>query len=297
MIRHHLAWNMYFQCHSDLAHERGTTRCVRTPALPENKNPLLTALSDFSTLLHPFLLSESAHVSLSWALPQAFASWAILTLVALVGAYLSNESVTCSSYKSKSGVPPFRVVVCRCFRLALYAGLLLCENGSKMAHLLQGGVLTPLTFHRLHFGAGPSFRVTGPVLFHDASTMHFLRSHSSQLADVATSDITSKGLHLTSTIQLSRYCYLAAHPSHCCDFGPTGRTGTETSVPQLNMHQEVRVRSGESSCLRARAFHPPFENRGLSSPFSVTLQDSSPPSVVRKRQTRVVAGGEKSGTR
>ncbi len=193
-----------------------------------------------------------------------------------------------------------------------------------MAHLLQGGVLTPLTFHRLHFGAGPSFRVTGPVLFHDASTMHFLRSHSSQLADVATSDlqlippssplyrlmsshyrraraigvrITSKGLHLTSTIQLSRYCYLAAHPSHCCDFGPTGRTGTETSVPQLNTHQEVRVRSGESSCLRARAFHPPFENRGLSSPFSVTLQDSSPPSVVRKRQTRVVAGGEKSGTR
>ena len=73
MIRHHLAWNMYFQCHSDLAHERGTTRCVRTPALPENKNPLLTALSDFSTLLHPFLLSESAHVSVSGALPPALA--------------------------------------------------------------------------------------------------------------------------------------------------------------------------------------------------------------------------------
>ncbi len=274
MIRHHLAWNMYFQCHSDLAHERGTTRCVRTPAMPENKNPLLTALSDFSTLLNPFLLSDSAHVSLSWALPQAFASWAILTLVALVGTNLSNESVTYSFCKSKPGVPPFRVVVCRCFRLALYAGLLVCD--------LQGEVPTPLTFHRLHFGAGPSFRVTGPVLFHDASSMHFLRSHSSQLADVATSDlqliphssplyglmsshyrraraigvrITSKGLHLTSTIQLSRYCYLTAHPSHCCDFGPTGRTCTETSVPHTE-HAPIGTCSWVSA-YGPRSFLPP----------------------------------------
>jgi hypothetical protein len=35
-----------FQPHSDLAHEHGTTRCMSTPTVLENKNPLLKALSD-----------------------------------------------------------------------------------------------------------------------------------------------------------------------------------------------------------------------------------------------------------
>jgi hypothetical protein len=103
-----------------------------TPALSENKNPLPTTFSDLSMLLDRFLLSDSVHVSLSWALPQAFAFWTILFLVALVGTYLYNESVTYSSDKSKSGVPPFRAIVWRCFRLVLYAELLSCENESAI---------------------------------------------------------------------------------------------------------------------------------------------------------------------
>ena len=62
--------------------------------MPGNKNPLLTTFSDLSMLLDRFLLSDSVHVSLSWALPQAFASWTILSLVALVGTDSYNSSVT-----------------------------------------------------------------------------------------------------------------------------------------------------------------------------------------------------------
>ena len=42
---------MAVQLLSDLAHEHGTTRCVRSPAMPENKALLLTALSDLGSLL------------------------------------------------------------------------------------------------------------------------------------------------------------------------------------------------------------------------------------------------------
>src|SRR5260221_14019795 len=42
---------MAVQLHSDLAHEHGTTRCVRSPAVPENKALLLTAPSDLGGLL------------------------------------------------------------------------------------------------------------------------------------------------------------------------------------------------------------------------------------------------------
>jgi hypothetical protein len=99
--------------------------------MPGNKNSLLTTFSDLSQLLYQFPLSDSVHVSLSWALPQAFAFWTILFLVALGGTYSYNRSVTFPSYESKPGVPPFRVIVCRCFRLALYAGLLIVRERVK----------------------------------------------------------------------------------------------------------------------------------------------------------------------
>src|SRR5690242_6049320 len=46
-----LAPVMDVQPHSDLAHEHGTTRHVRSPAVPENKALLLMAPSDLSDLL------------------------------------------------------------------------------------------------------------------------------------------------------------------------------------------------------------------------------------------------------
>jgi hypothetical protein len=46
-----LAPLMDVQPHSDLAHEHGTTRRARSPALPENKALLLLALSDLGGLL------------------------------------------------------------------------------------------------------------------------------------------------------------------------------------------------------------------------------------------------------
>jgi hypothetical protein len=79
----------------------------------------------FEHLLDRVLLADSADVCLSWALPQAFAFSAILFLVALVGADSYTRSFTSLSYESTPGVPTFRTIVCRCFRLVLYAGLLL----------------------------------------------------------------------------------------------------------------------------------------------------------------------------
>jgi hypothetical protein len=38
--------DLFFQPHSDLAHEHSTTCCMRTPTLLENMNSLLKALSD-----------------------------------------------------------------------------------------------------------------------------------------------------------------------------------------------------------------------------------------------------------
>jgi hypothetical protein len=40
--------------------------------MPGNKTLLLTTFSDLSKLLYQFLLSDSAYVCLSWALPQTF---------------------------------------------------------------------------------------------------------------------------------------------------------------------------------------------------------------------------------
>jgi hypothetical protein len=40
-------------CHSDTLSGHGTTRCISTPAMPENKNSFPTAFSDLSNLLPP----------------------------------------------------------------------------------------------------------------------------------------------------------------------------------------------------------------------------------------------------
>jgi len=62
--------------------------------MPENKAVLLMVPSDLNYYFAVFLLTDSVHVCLSWALPQAFAFWTILFLIAFVGAYSYNKSVT-----------------------------------------------------------------------------------------------------------------------------------------------------------------------------------------------------------
>jgi hypothetical protein len=46
---------------SDLAHERGATRCGRSSAVPENKAFLLLALADFSGLLRSVAFLANLH--------------------------------------------------------------------------------------------------------------------------------------------------------------------------------------------------------------------------------------------
>ena len=50
------------QPRSDLAHEHGTTRCRRSPAMPGNKAFLLLALSDFSGLLQSVTFLADLHL-------------------------------------------------------------------------------------------------------------------------------------------------------------------------------------------------------------------------------------------
>ena len=69
-----LTWNLFFGSHSDLTHKHDTTRCIESPTMLRNTALLPMVLSDLSILLALFLLADSAYVSLSWALPQAFAS-------------------------------------------------------------------------------------------------------------------------------------------------------------------------------------------------------------------------------
>jgi len=125
-------------------------------------------------------------------------------------------------------------------------GYLVCENELRQNQLTLSGLPRQVPiFHRPPFWVRPIVPRLGPLLSHDASNMHFLRSHSSQLAGVAASDlpfiphshplyglrssryrrvsaitvrISGQGLHLTSIPQLSRYCYLVIHPSYCYDF-------------------------------------------------------------------------------
>jgi len=147
--------------------------------MPENKALLLMALSDFSTVLNASLLSESAHVSLSCALPQAFASWAILFLVALVGTYLYNESVTFHFPRAIQEFPRSESLFVAVLGWYSTPGYFLCEHEphEKIAHLSPCPFWTwpphprsPKTFSR-------------PLLFHDASDIPFSRSHDSQLAE------------------------------------------------------------------------------------------------------------------
>jgi hypothetical protein len=52
---------VYFRPRSDFAHEHGTTRHRRSPAVPENKAFLLLALSDFSGLLQSVTFLADLH--------------------------------------------------------------------------------------------------------------------------------------------------------------------------------------------------------------------------------------------
>jgi hypothetical protein len=60
----------FFRPRSDLAHERGTTRCVRSPTMLENKAVLLLALSDLGGLLSPAFSWRT--FTLSRPLPPGF---------------------------------------------------------------------------------------------------------------------------------------------------------------------------------------------------------------------------------
>jgi len=64
---------MDVQPRSDLAHEHGTTRCARSPALPENKALLLTAPSDLGSLLPSVAFLADLH------LVQTITVWHLIT--------------------------------------------------------------------------------------------------------------------------------------------------------------------------------------------------------------------------
>jgi len=64
---------MAVQLRSDLAHEHGPTRCVRSPAVPENKVLLLTAPSDLGSLLPSVAFLADLH------LVQAITAWHLIT--------------------------------------------------------------------------------------------------------------------------------------------------------------------------------------------------------------------------
>ena len=78
----------------------------------------LWRLPILSRLLVLFPLTDSAYVSLSIGFPDGL-RFLGNPLPGCIGWHLLVSS------ESNSGVPPFRVIVCRCFRLVLYAGLLL----------------------------------------------------------------------------------------------------------------------------------------------------------------------------
>ncbi len=65
---------MDVQPHSDLAHEHGTTRHVRSPAVPENKALLLVAPSDLSGLLPSVAFLADLHPV------QAITAWYLITM-------------------------------------------------------------------------------------------------------------------------------------------------------------------------------------------------------------------------
>ena len=117
-----LAWSVCVGCPSDTLSGHGTTCCMRTPALPENKNSFPTAFSDLSNLLTPLLLFENAHVSVSGATPS----------IGFLGNPPSHAMrLTPSQLPEKAWlVPTFLSFVWRRLRLVLYTGFLGSEPWS-----------------------------------------------------------------------------------------------------------------------------------------------------------------------
>ena len=140
---------------------------------------------------------------------------------------------------------------------------------------------------------GQASQFLWPVLFHDASNMHFLRSHDSQLAGMAASElaayphsrplhrlmssrycgasaigahITGEGLHLTSMTQLSRHCCLAVHPPHGCGFGRTGRANATVLYHVMGENGPLRDLKARSKQRRQRFF--PVQNVVCSDRYS-----------------------------
>ena len=65
---------MDVQPHTDLAHEHGTTRYVRSPAVPEHMALLLVAPSDLSGLLPSVAFLADLHPA------QAITAWYLITM-------------------------------------------------------------------------------------------------------------------------------------------------------------------------------------------------------------------------
>jgi hypothetical protein len=117
--------------------------------VPENTNSFLTMLSDLSKLLDRFLLSDSIHVCLSWALPQAFAFWTILILVALVGTY-SYHPCTRANQEFPRSEPSFVAELGWYFTPGYFSCE--CESHRREGSPFANGDSRPFTFHLYHFG-------------------------------------------------------------------------------------------------------------------------------------------------
>ena len=116
-----LAPLMDVQPRSDLAHEHGTTRRARSPALPENKALLLTAPSDLGSLLPSVAYLSDLH------LVQAITVWHSITTPpppSVLHAGILASHLGSSSFR----VPQFRVdVFSQPLACLLYAGCLVGE--------------------------------------------------------------------------------------------------------------------------------------------------------------------------
>ena len=114
-------------------------------------------------LLH-FLLADSAHVSLSWALPRAFAFWAILFLVALVGTD-SQKTHPASPTRASQEFPRSEEPCVAALGLHFTPGYFLSENASgyNTPRLLQADESKRLPFTvpilgQAHYSASKGLR-------------------------------------------------------------------------------------------------------------------------------------------
>jgi hypothetical protein len=179
------------------------------------------------------------------AFPSAFATSPIVPHVVLVGAYLLHRPFR----KSQHGVTPFQVIVCRCFRLALYAGLLVyVRTGWYVIISSLDGERSHPSFHHAHISGQAIqpfglFNVTtlqscvrftplegehlamtasraGSCRFRLAAYPHVrpaspIDVQSLQGGRAIGAHIEGSGLRLTSMTQLSGHSCLAAHPPSC----------------------------------------------------------------------------------